>query len=41
MPENLGFIENNIFIRGSAKAGFRGCSALNSQEKTRGRAVFL
>ena len=41
MPENLDFVENSNFVRGSAKAGFRGCSTVDSQEKTRGGALFL
>ena len=40
IAENLDFVENSDFIRGSTGAGFRMCSSLNSQENTRGEASF-
>ena len=38
IAENLGFVENSNFVRGSAEAGF--CVDLNSLKNTRGGALF-
>ena len=37
--QNLDFVENSNFIRESIGAGFRGFSAVNSQENTHGGAL--
>ena len=39
ITENLGFVENSNFIRGSTDAAVRGCSGINSKENTRGRIL--
>ena len=36
IAENLGFVENNNFIRGSTEAAVHGCSDINKPESSRG-----
>ena len=36
ITENLGYVENSNFIRGSTEAAVRGCSGINSKENTGG-----
>ena len=39
IAENLDFVENSNFIRGSTEVAVRGCPGENSQENTRGRVL--
>ena len=41
IAENLDFVENSDFIRGSTEAAVRSCCGINSQENTHGGVPLL